>query len=214
MGRDWTERGTVIRHNYFHDIKGPGLYGAMAVYLDDAASGILIAGNVFFRAGRAAFIGGGRDNIVENNIFVECHPSVHVDSRGVGWMRNHVEGNGTLPTRLKAMPVGKPPWSTRYPRLVNILQDDPGLPKGNIIRRNISVGGTWMQVDGKAKPWIRFEDNLVDTDPRFVDREKGDFRLRDDSPAFRLGFRRIPLEKIGLVEDGYRKELPTGGGAP
>ncbi|MHC4325475.1 MAG: right-handed parallel beta-helix repeat-containing protein, partial [Planctomycetota bacterium] len=79
MGRDWTARGTIIRHNYFHDIKGPGLHGAMAVYLDDAASGISIIGNIFHRAGRAAFIGGGRDNLVENNIFVDCPASVHVD---------------------------------------------------------------------------------------------------------------------------------------
>jgi hypothetical protein len=128
MGRDWTARGTVIRHNYFHHIKGPGLHGAMAVYLDDSASGISIIGNVFHRAGRAAFIGGGRDNLVENNIFVDCSPSVHVDARGVGWMKDHVQEGGTLPKRLEAMPYKQPPWSKKYPTLVNILEDSPGLP--------------------------------------------------------------------------------------
>jgi hypothetical protein len=59
MGRDWTMRGNLIRHNYFHEISGPGLHGAMAVYLDDAASGTTVFGNVFYRASRAAFIGGG-----------------------------------------------------------------------------------------------------------------------------------------------------------
>jgi hypothetical protein len=204
MGRDWTARGTIIRYNYFHDIKGPGLYGAMAVYLDDAASGISIVDNVFYRAGRAAFIGGGRDNLVENNIFVDCESSVHVDARGMGWMKYHVEPGGTLPERLKAVPYKQPPWSKRYPRLVNILDDSPGEPSGNIVRRNISFGGKWLDVEKKAMPLIKFEDNLVDKDPHFVDAGHEDFRLKPDSPAFALGFKQIPTEKIGLYHDEYR----------
>src|SRR5579871_2399854 len=42
MGRDWTMRGNVIRYNYFHHLggfKGQGFTDAMAIYLDDAASG-------------------------------------------------------------------------------------------------------------------------------------------------------------------------------
>jgi hypothetical protein len=204
MGRDWTARGTVIRYNYFHDIKGPGLYGAMAVYLDDAASGISIIGNIFYRAGRAAFIGGGRDNLVEDNIFVDCESSVHVDARGMGWMKYHVESGGTLPNRLKAVPYKQPPWSEKYPKLVNILDDSPGEPRGNIVRRNISFGGKWLDVEKKAMPLIKFEDNLVDKDPHFVDAKHQDFRLRPGSPAFALGFKQIPIEKIGLYRDEYR----------
>ena len=204
MGRDWTARGTVLRHNYFHDIKGPGLHGAMAVYLDDSASGISIIGNIFYRAGRAMFIGGGRDNLVENNVFVDCPASLHVDARGVGWMKYHVEPGGTLPKRLSDMPYKEALWRDKYPGLVNILDDAPGLPKGNVVRHNISYGGTWLDVEAKALPLIAFEDNLVDTDPHFVDLETQDFRLRTDSPAFALGIKRIPVQKIGLYADEYR----------
>jgi hypothetical protein len=49
--------------------------------------------------------------------------------------------------------------------------------------------------------------SLVD-DPRFVDPDNDDFRLREDSPAFRLGFEPIPLEKIGLYEDELRASPP------
>jgi len=204
MGRDWTARGTIIRHNYFHDIKGPGLYGAMAVYLDDSASGISVIGNIFYKAGRAAFIGGGRDNLVENNIFVDCESSVHIDARGMGWMKYHVDPGGTLPERLKDVPYKQLPWSERYPRLVNILEESPGEPSGNIVRRNISLGGKWLDVENIAMPLIKFQDNLVDKDPHFVDAEHQDFRLRPDSPAFDLGFKQIPVEKIGLYRDEYR----------
>ena len=198
MGRDWTARGTVIRHNYFHDIHGPGLHGAMAVYLDDSASGITIYGNVFYRAGRAAFIGGGRDNRIENNIFVECNPSVHVDARGLGWMRYHVDKDGILPERLAAMPYKLPPWSNRFPELVNILQDSPGAPKGNRIKRNISFGGTWKNIEKAAASLVEFKDNLIDQDPKFVSIKEENFQLQDHSPAFQLGFKRIPVEQIGL----------------
>jgi hypothetical protein len=44
-------------------------------------------------------------------------------------------------------------------------------------------------------------------DPSIVDPVGGDFRLRDDSPAWRAGFRRIPLETIGLVADEFRTSV-------
>ena len=202
MGRDWSMRGNIVRHNYFHHIKGPGLHGAMSVYLDDAASGTAVIGNVFYKAGRAILLGGGRDNIIDNNIFVECEPSVHVDARGLNWMRNHIEED--MPTKLKAFPYQSPPWSTRYPELVNLLNDEPGAPKGNVIVRNISVGGRWLDMEDPARPLVRMDANLIDVDPHFIDADRMNFQLRDDSPAYRLGFERIPFELIGLVPNASR----------
>lgn len=209
MGRDWTMRGTIIRHNFFHHIKGPGLHGAMAVYLDDSASGITIFGNVFYRAGRAAFIGGGRDNLVENNIFVDCQPAVHVDARGLNWMRDHVEGDGTLPMRLKDVPYQSPLWSARYPQLVNILNEQPGAPQGNVVARNICQGAKWLELEKAAEPLVKFSNNLVDTDPRFVDAANMNFQLRGDSPAWKLGFKPIPIQKIGLYKNELRTTWPV-----
>lgn len=49
---------------------------------------------------------------------------------------------------------------------------------------------------------------VINTDPGFVDFENVNFQLKDNSPAFKLGFKRIPVEKIGLYIDEYRTELP------
>ena len=68
---------------------------------------------------------------------------------------------------------------------------------GNIILRNISVGGRFVNITAGAAPYITMFDNLVDQDPRFVNREGLNFQLKDDSPAYNLGFDRIPIEKIG-----------------
>jgi len=117
----------------------------------------------------------------------------------------HVQPGGILPERLKAMPYQQPPWSRKYPQLLKILADELGLPKGNVVRHNISYGGKWLDVEAKALPLLEFEGNLVDADPHFVNAQEQDFRLRPDSPALALGFQPIPVDRIGLYPDEYRK---------
>ena len=52
--------------------------------------------------------------------------------------------------------------------LINILEDEPAAPKGNMIARNVSYGGKWDGVYKDARQYQTIEDNLVDQDPRFV----------------------------------------------
>jgi hypothetical protein len=55
---------------------------------------------------------------------------------------------------------------------------------------------------------FRKQGNMVtDADPGFVDVQGKDFHLRKDSPAGKLGFQAIPIEKIGLYVDEYRNTL-------
>ncbi|MBN1805591.1 MAG: right-handed parallel beta-helix repeat-containing protein [Sedimentisphaerales bacterium] len=203
-GRDWTMRGTVIRYNYLHEITGFRDKGCVGVYLDDMFCGTEIYGNVFYKVTRAAFIGGGRDCLVENNIFVDCKPALHIDARATNWASDHV--NTTMAERLKAMPYESELWRRRYPRLVNILEDEPAAPKGNIVRRNICSGGRWLELhSGADKNIITWQDNLINEEPGFVDKANMNFQLEDDCGAYKLGFKRIPMEKIGLLEDFPRK---------
>jgi hypothetical protein len=61
-GRDWTSQGNVLRNNYIHDL-GSGHaehVNTLGIYLDDCDCGDTLVGNVFYRAGRAIMIGGGR----------------------------------------------------------------------------------------------------------------------------------------------------------
>lgn len=220
MGRDWTMRGNEVRFNYFHDLGGyddkfsaAHFSDTMAVYLDDWASGTRVYGNLFYKANRAVMIGGGRDNTVQNNIFVDCSVSVHVDARGIAkWTEKYWNGgDNTMFDRLKDVNGTQPPYSTRYPQLASILQDEPRLPKGNSITRNISVGGKWIDwVDNFDTSIVEVKDNLVDSqpgysDPQFVDSAHKDFRLKPSSPALKLGFKQLPLDKVGLYTDEYRK---------
>lgn len=215
LGRDWTQQGNVVRYNYFHDVRGvegqEGFIDVMSVYLDDFACGTTVFGNVFVRGGRTVMIGGGRNNLVENNIFIGGRPAIHVDARGRrAWAAAAYSGeNSVLRARLRAVHPDRPPYAVRYPHLQKILETDLAVPEGNVIRRNISVGGVWCELqDDVSDSIVRFIDNTVDIDPGFVSVSERDFRLLTDAPVFRTGFRPIPTGKIGLFSDGYRSFVP------
>jgi len=203
-GRNWTARGTVIQHNYFHDIEGPYTHGAMGVYLDDAVSGFTIRGNVFKRASRAMFIGGGRDNLVVNNLFIDCAPSVHVDARGLGWAQNHIkEGGGwRMYEKLREVNYTEPPYSERYPELVAILEEQPHHPMGNAVRHNISVGGRWLDLQGVDAEWVEFGENLSDATEDSLGETDGLPHVKDEArPDW---FEDLPVMQIGLKDDVER----------
>ncbi|MCC6444794.1 MAG: right-handed parallel beta-helix repeat-containing protein [Armatimonadetes bacterium] len=206
LEEDWTMQGNIIRYNYLHHIYGFEGKGCVGVYLDDCFSSMHCYGNLFYRVPAAAFIGGGRDSLVENNLFIDCDPAIHVDARGMGWAA-HIEPY--LRRTLEELPYRQPPWSERYPRLLSLLQDEPMAPKGNLFARNICWGGRWDAIEDRARPYVRFEDNLIGQDPRFIDAKKLDFRLRADSPARKIGFKPIPFRKIGLYRDALRASWPV-----
>ncbi len=118
-GRDWTLHGTVIRHNFFHDLLGTDARYQNAVYLDDMASGITVEGNIFLRCHWGMLVGGGRDIRVRGNVFASCSKGLSFDNRGVGWMAKAIADpeKSTLHQRLRAVPIDKEPWHTRYPTL-------------------------------------------------------------------------------------------------
>jgi hypothetical protein len=210
-GRDYTYRGNVIRHNFIHHTGGVGM-GSMGIYMDDCVSGTLIYGNVLWKLHRAVFLGGGRDFRVENNIFVDCDPAVELDGRGLStapvW---HDMVYKTMKQRLEEMNWTQPPYRTRYPELAALERyyaRDDGVPPGNVlVARNICAGSKLLNVTWGAKPEMaESRDNLTDADPLFVDAAKGNFRLKADSPAFKLGFEPIPFDKIGPRPQAIRTE--------
>jgi hypothetical protein len=209
-GRDWTYRGNRVVHNFIHDTGGVGM-GSMGVYLDDCVSGTEVSGNVFRRVTRAVFIGGGRDHLVDNNLFLDCDPAVAVDGRGLDtsavW-RNMVAN--TMKERLDAIPG--PLYRTRYPAIEDLdlhyLAGQGVPPDNNVLRRNISLGGRWLQVGWHAtEAMLQFQNNLVDEDPGFVDLTQLDLRLKRNAPARTIGFKPIPVEQIGLYPGVARREL-------
>ena len=89
-GRSFTDYGTEIRNNYFHKIGEYGLVGdgsdqAAAVFWDDHMSGNSFIGNIVDMGTNQRTagikIGGGRDNTVTGNIFVNSAYPIYAESR-------------------------------------------------------------------------------------------------------------------------------------
>ena len=223
-GRDYSYRGNVIRHNFIHHTGGVGM-GSMGIYMDDCVSGTEIFGNIFYKVQRAVFLGGGRDHQVINNIFVDCNHAVELDGRGLDkspvW-RDMVDK--TMRQRLADIPAEL--YRERYPALKTLdayygppagpVMENAAFagvpPENNVVERNVSVG-KWLRVGWHATTaMLRLDNNLTNAEPGFVGKiddqaRAKDFALKPDSPAWALGFQKIPVEKIGRLSDG-KPETP------
>jgi len=202
-----TYRGNVYRYNYWHHIgtgHGGGeepSCGRAGIRLDDAISGTLIFGNVFYRcsAGRLGFGGvqihGGKENLVDNNIFVDCAAAVSFspwsEARWKQFIRN----------ALDSPEIDKSLYLRRYPPLARLAEDH----NVNTVSHNLVY--RCKEFLRRDRGQTRAVDNfIVSEDPGFADAAHGDFRLRDDAVP---GFRPIPFDKIGLYRDALRTELPA-----
>lgn len=206
-GRDWTQRGHMIRYNYIHHLHGVKTKGnfndVMGVYLDDFSSGTSIYSNIFFKAGRNILIGGGRDNKVKNNIFIDGQPAVHIDARGIGWSRKTFEddNNNILIKRYKAVNADKPPYSEKYPQLKTVLTDEPAMPKYNCIETNIFCGGKWRELKNHLNDTIVcFKNNVIKDSCDFYKTNNNKIKIDFKNSIFLEGFKEIPVDEIGIMK--------------
>ena len=201
-GRDPSEFGNKVQYNFFHHI-GNEHGMIMAVYHDDGACGMEVTGNVFYKAGsRTCMIGGGNDNVYNNNIFIDCPLAFHLDNRLQGWAKSSLDKDGIFEKRLTAVNYKNEPYSTAYPTLVNYFEDSPGLPKRNFINNTVFVNVGKIH-NGKPEWSYIGEKYEVTGDPGFVDAENMDFELKPESEVFKQlpGFKAIPFSKIGLQKN-------------
>ncbi|MBN2513494.1 MAG: right-handed parallel beta-helix repeat-containing protein [Sedimentisphaerales bacterium] len=217
-GRSWVSRGTTLRYNFFHHIhsaEGQFRHGSRVVYLDDAASGFTVFGNIFYKAGSmcAVNVGGGRDNLIHNNIFVDCARGAWIDTRGLDWAKRFISDGGEwgMYDKLRSVKHDQPPYSVRYPKLASILNDEPAQPRGNELVNNLAVRTPILEMPSNWQHLLVNTGNWsTDADPGFVDIANNNFTLKEDSEVYTKipQFKVIPFSQIGLYRDAYRKRLP------
>jgi hypothetical protein len=207
IGRNMSERGVMVRHNYFHHI-GSGLHqGESAVYFDDGAL-VSVVGNVFYKAGtlgnarmEALFIHMGKDVLIENNLFVDCELAIGTMPCGRKQWEDHI--NAFQQWLFKDVDVAAPPYSIAYPDLKDLKE----YPDRNVIRRNVAYKCNDFLSINRCRRMPGFEsfpqemsaNLLMDVDPGLMDIEKEDFRFKPDTAIYRRvpGFEPIPVELIG-----------------
>jgi len=224
-GRTFGNYGTIIRYNYLHDIGSDGA-DAHAIYWDDDLSGQTAYGNVIVNVSKNGFhIGGGRDNVVENNLIVNWGGTPILydyrarDAMLEGESNWFYEWTVSMPNLLMENQQ-KPAWVNAFSGFSDIIPytpdytgdlDDPMLscnPANNVIRLNMCYltryGDESFAIDRVVKSMANvIELNLIMWDeehtqlPNFE--SEGDPTLSEDSYAYKAGFEPIPFDKIGRV---------------
>jgi len=198
-----TYRGIVFRYNLFHHNGKTGtehqVHGQAAIRLDDAISGVLIYGNVFYRSANGRFgavqINSGRDNTIYNNLFAECDHGVTGgwDPANLGWTSIR---DGTARSDYYMGDL----YVSRYPAMATMM-DDAGI--NNIWRNLFFRCGAVLNRDPALFDMLA--NGECDDDPGFADVAERDFSLPRDTPlSGSVAFRPIPIDEIGLYADRYR----------
>jgi hypothetical protein len=86
---------------------------------------------------------------------------------------------------------------------LDLREPDGALEVEAVALREVELLDQW-------KSWqaLGFDRHSLVADPKCVDPAKDDYRLQSDSPALRLGFQPIPVEKIGPYKDELRATWP------
>lgn len=148
-GRTWLFRGNVVRNNL---IKQPGGYGlssgvwkypnySFGVYFDDFASGNTAVNNVVVGAAQSGMIiHGGRDNKVENNVFVDSFGGDTVGMIGQPLTSPHLPGMWTELSSMVQNGYDKTKYFQKYPELSTITgtMTDIELFANNRLTKNIN----------------------------------------------------------------------------
>ena len=186
MGAIYTlgvQPGTVIGHNLIHHVQS-FTYGGWGIYPDEGSSNMLIEDNVVYACKSAGFHQHyGRENIVRNNIFAFNRESQLMRSRAEPHVTFTFENNIVYFDDGRLLLANWKDDGFRMDR--NVYWDTRGLtPRFS--------NWSWEEWRARGKDL-----NSVIADPLFVNAANGDFRLRADSPALKLGFRPIDLSSVG-----------------
>jgi hypothetical protein len=148
--------------------------------LDDGSSYYFISNNLCLHGGIKNREGYGR--VVENNILVGAgfDPHVWLDAGGDVFQHNIV----WLDYRPALMP--SPPWG----RIMD----------GNLLQRDGATSAPAAILQGESG---RDENSLV-ADAQFIDPAKGDYRVKEGSPALVLGFVNFPMDQFGVQKPELR----------
>ena len=199
MWGDPTFRGNVFRYNSWHDIghsvdgAAPKL-GRAAIRFDDAISGQLVEHNLFLRCGGgqhgfgAIQIHGGRDQIVRQNLFVDCPAAVTFSAWQLDRWQAFVTPKFPSPELDTAL------YLSRYPALASLADSANGNEFRNNLARhceaflmrqpaNTILADNLVEEVGKATP----SPTITEADQR------------------RAGLDPAKVSRIGLQQDAWRK---------
>ena len=168
--------GTVVEGNRIHDVYSFD-YGGWGLYTDEGSTGIVMRNNVVYRTRTGSFHQHyGKENRIENNILVNSEQFQLQRTRQEDHTSFYFERNIVY-------------WDNGSPLLYSNWNDGRYVMDRNIYWHQ---GGKVTFTEGRSlEAWqrdMKQDQNSIVADPLFMDVAKDDYRLREDSPAFKVGF--------------------------
>lgn len=204
-----TQPGTELSGNVIHNVAADpneGGYGGWGLYLDEGSSDMTVKNNLVFCCGSNCFhTHYGKNNTVTNNILAFASDGcIRAVSKPEGWVSSNYTGNIILTDG------GAP--------IYNVMNSADSFADGNNVYWDFSNGGKNLSFcvgdlnekltlkEAKKKCFIG-ENTVVD--PLFKDAKNFDFELKENSPAFSLGFESWDYSEAGTLKNttiGLEKE--------
>lgn len=188
--------GTSVSHNVIHDVYSYDRYGrgGWGLYNDEGSSNIILKNNLVYHTKTGNYHQHyGRENRVENNILAFSMDGQIQRSRAEEHVSFFFERNIVL-------------WKDGPLAAAGKINDDLVRFASNLYWK----GGEPIDFQGmtleqrQARGW---DQGSVIADPGFADAENGDFRLRPDSPAGKIGFVPFDYTQAGLEGDPEWRNL-------
>ena len=188
--------GTILRNNLIHDVSCDS-YGGWGLYPDEGSTGIVLENNLVYRCKSAGFHQHyGRANVVRNNVFAfgaehqlvrtreEEHLSFIFTNNIVYFDSGDLLGSN---------------WSNDHYQMDHNLYFDA---------RPDATAGALRFAGATLDQWRQrgHDQHSRIADPQFLAPGENDFRLKQNSPALKLGFKPVDPAEIG-VRKRYKKQV-------
>jgi hypothetical protein len=192
--------GTTISNNRIHDVYSYDRYGrgGWGLYNDEGSSDITMENNLVYKVKTGTYHQHyGENNILRNNIFAFSMDGQIQRSRPEEHLSFTYENNLVLWKDAALIAAGSIKVPTKWALFRNNLYwDESGQPvdfEGQTLEQR--------QADGQDL-------GSIVADPKFVNADHGDFRLKPDSPAAKIGFKPFDTTKAGVYGDAAWVALP------
>jgi parallel beta-helix repeat protein len=205
LGRDYQLSGNIIRFNLIRNVVGLNTtpdgkiitpYFTWGIYLDDYSSGTTVYGNIVDgNVIGGICIHGGKNNIFENNIFMNgLERQLTLQPRDDFMTGNIFKHNIIVYKNTNSVIWYSWQNTWQKDRLAecdyNLYWNTDGLDIANVDRH--------ITPEGKYSSWLAvgFDHNSIIADPMFISLD--DFQLNENSPAFKINFKPINVDLIGI----------------
>ena len=212
-GRNLTERGNRILHNYIHDIgdKSAGAQGVQGIFLDDYWCCAEIKGNVLENITGGAVKFAGSYNQLNNNLFINCQKSAGLLDRSFTYGNSDSESELREPLEKNAY-IYNDVWLEAYPEIAHVVDENGKLDIGNhvVVTNNVLYNTPDFKISSEMSQTATVKGNVTyKADPGFYDIEKKNYLLKEDSDVYQKipDFEPILFTRMGMYSDRAVKRV-------